>query len=153
MNFALGAIIIILILTPGAIIIRAYYSSFAEKQASIHIPVTELLLRGISYSVVVHLVCLSILYFFDYIFDFRVIYDIISGNPVEFKNRSFTISFLQFTSYYTVVNLLCYFSSKVFKRIARIFNWDINYFSLRNVNYWFLIFSARYLESAGVQGD
>lgn len=87
MNFALGAIIIIIILTPGAVFHRAYFSSFEEKQASIHIPISDLLLRGMILSIIVHLICLKGLYLFGVTFDFKLIYQIISGASIEFNNK------------------------------------------------------------------
>jgi hypothetical protein len=42
--------------------------------------------------------------------------------------------------------------AKGFKSWVRRRNFDINFFSLKNTNYWFYVFSGRYLDTNGVQG-
>lgn len=42
--------------------------------------------------------------------------------------------------------------AKGFKNFVARYNYDTNFYSLRNINYWFYVFSGRYLEGEGVQG-
>ncbi|GAO43817.1 hypothetical protein FPE01S_02_09230 [Flavihumibacter petaseus NBRC 106054] len=80
-------------------------------------------------------------------------YWIISAKDIDFVENDFNKVFLQFMFYILSVCLLTLYVTKRAKEYIQDRNWDIDYYSLRNTNYWYHILSARYLNGRGVQGS
>lgn len=147
MNFALSALVISLLLLPGAFVLTAYYTSFREKKTNLHISFSELLFRGLAFSFFIHGLSVWVLNLYGTSVDFKLLYDVIAGKDLPTSSNDLSHSFLQFT-FYTIFLASLFFSiTKVFKWIVVKYNYDIYWHSLRTSNYWFLIFSGRYLES------
>jgi hypothetical protein len=148
MNIALGALIITILLLPGAVVQRAYYTSFRQKDKELHVSFSELLFRGLIISFFVHTVGLSLLKWIgNFRFNFDLFYKIIIADKFTIDNTDFTNAFIGFGYYNIGLYTLLYFITKFFRRIVLDNNLDIKIHSLRTANYWFLIFSARYLEA------
>lgn len=152
MSFALSAIIIILFLLPGAIVLTIYYTSFAEKEASIYIPLTDLLLRGLLYSFILHTIGILLLYTLGVSPKFQEIFDILIGKEIPVW-KEFHKDYLKFSGYLVVLLLISAAGTIWFKQFVVSRNLDINLFSLRRSSYWFYMFSARYLEMTGRPGE
>lgn len=152
MNFALSAIILVLLLSPGAVVIKAYYSSVKLKEVSIHVPLNELLFRGIVFSFFIHTCAICVLKSFGFLPQLDILYKIVLGNVLEFSTEIFIHLFLQFASYNITIIFGSWVIGKIFKFFVRRFNFDIRFQSLKNVNHWYLIFSARYLQLPGIPG-
>src|ERR1035437_2437122 len=111
MNFALSAIVIIILLLPGAIALKAYYTSLREKVSSIHIPLNERLLNGLIISFIIHSCAVCVIRMFGYYIKFDFLYNIISGKDEKvfsFTNKEFTTNFLQFCLYIAVLIVSIY---------------------------------------------
>lgn len=152
MNIALSAILLIILLLPGGIAIKAYYTSLIEKQSSLSVPFNDLLIRGLLISFILHALAICIIHLFHAEIALNILYTITSGKDVTISDKILTKYFLQFSLYSIVLITFSWFSAKVFKNIATKFNLNINFHSLRNTNYWFNIFSAKYLEGRDIQG-
>ena len=154
-NFALSAIIIIILLLPGAVAIRAYYSSLKEKESSIYVSFNELLLNGLILTFLIHSMAICIIRFFGFYIKFNFLYSLLLGKDEKafvFTDKELTTNFLQFCLYNICLIGVLAFASKVFKWYVRSRNLDLKYYTLKNTNYWFHIFHARYLEEKGIQG-
>lgn len=153
MNIALTAIIIIILLLPGASVLKAYYTSIKEKKSVIYIPFTDLLFRGLIVSFIIHSCAICVIRAFGLQIDFMLLYNLLISKQIVFGNEQFTNSVLNFFFYNFILVLISFFSAKYFKYVIQKNNIDLNYYSFRNTNHWFQVFSARYLESTGVQGE
>jgi hypothetical protein len=153
MNFALSALILIILLLPGVAVQKAYYSSLVEKKSTIYIPFSELLFKGIVISFVVHCAGVSIVRYFGDTIDFQLLYNLLIAKEINFSNAKFTTGFLQFSMYNIVVIIILFLFTKALKIIIQRSNKDLDWYSLRNTNYWFQIFSARYLDIHDIQGE
>ena len=119
MNFALSAIIIVLILLPGAIAINSYYNSLVAKQSNIAIPFNDLLLKGMIISLIIHLgACYVIIYILHKRINLELIYDITSGKDLKISNKELCLSFLDFSVYSTASILTSWAVAKLFKQIV-----------------------------------
>lgn len=147
MNIALGALILTILLLPGAVIQRAYYSSFQEKDKDLYIPFTELLFRGLVLSFVAHLVSITLLTRFGIHFNYTTFYQLIIADKIALQSDAFNKSFIQFGWFYTALLVFLYLLTKGIRRLVINNNWDIKYEAFKIANYWFLIFSARYLDA------
>lgn len=155
MSFALSAIIIIILLLPGAVALKAYYTSLKEKVSTIHVPLNELLLNGLIISFITHASAVCVIRMFGYNIRFDFLYNMIVGDskkPFSFNNKEFTTYFLEFCLYMSVLIISVWLSVKILRRIVRKDNYDLKYPILANTNYWFHIFNARYLEEKNIQG-
>lgn len=148
MNIALGALIITILLLPGAVVLRAYYTSFRDKEKDLHVPFSELLFRGLIISFLAHFIALSLLKFLGINADFQLLYRITTGDKFTLNNESFSQSFIQFGAYNIFLVSLLILLTKAFKRIVLHNNLDLRYYGLQSSNFWFMIFSARYLDSS-----
>jgi hypothetical protein len=153
MNIALGAVILIILLLPGAAAINSYYSSFRAKQSRIAMPFNDQIFKGIVISFLIQCtgIC-TIRYAFKKDINLNLIYDIIIGKELHITNAYLATSFLDFGFYSFTLVMLAWWGTKWFKRFVQMRNLDINNFSLRTVNYWYIVFSARYLEGRNVRG-
>ncbi|OIR06977.1 hypothetical protein GALL_108840 [mine drainage metagenome] len=149
MNFALGAILIVILLLPGAIALDAYYSTFKNKEANLNIPLSDSLIKGIFWSLAIHASSLCLLTYYNYEVDFRFLYDIIIGKDIKDINITYSIFSKyakQFIFYIAIVIISSWLISKFFKYIINLLRLNINYNAFRNYNYWFYIFSDNYSE-------
>lgn len=153
MNIALTALILTFILLPGAAVIRAYYTSLKERNAAIHIAFTDSLIRGLIFSLVIHSIAICILQTLGFTIDFTLLYLVLKGGEVSIPNDEFTKALLRFCFYNLVLTALFFGITKRVKRFIQQKNYDLSFYSLRNTNYWFQLFSGRYLDDAGVQGE
>lgn len=152
MNFLLSALIIIVILLPGATILKAYYTSFIEKKSSFELPTSELFIKGLAWSFLIHTIAICTLRLFHIEVNLNFIYQIINGKDIDISNHEFGKSFRYFSLYTFTLIVIAWGITKQFKKFIRSRNYDINVHSLRNTNYWYHIFSARYLEGAYIPG-
>jgi hypothetical protein len=153
MNIALSAIILIVLLLPGAVAIDSYYSSLIAKQARVAMPFNDMLFKGLILSFILHSCSICIIRnFLSYEIRFELLYEIVAGKDLRITDKEFTNAFLQFCFYNGFLIIIAWGLAKLFKRLVQFNNFDLNYFSLRSMNYWFIVFSARYLESADVKG-
>jgi hypothetical protein len=153
MNLALSAIILIILLLPGAISIKAYYSSFKVKKSNIAIPFNDLIIKGLAISFLLHSAGLSLLHLFNQQINLLLLYNMIAGRELAFTDTQLLSSFLQFSVYNTVLIVFAWGAAKLFKNYVGKKKIDINYYSFRNTNYWYYVFSARYLEGKSVPGE
>ena len=155
MNFALSTIIIVFLLLPGAIAIKAYYSSLRAKISNSYVPLNELLLQGILASFVIHSTAICFLRLLNKEIHFGFLYSIILGKDEKnfvFTNKEFTHSFLQFSSYIIICTFISYLVVKTFKYIVHELKLDMRFNFLRNANHWFLIFNKRYIVHSNIHG-
>ncbi len=153
MTFALSAIILIVLLLPGAVAINSYYSPLIVKQSRIGMPLNDLLFKGLIISFLLHSTAICILKFLlRKEIKFNFIYQLLAGKDLNITDSEFTISFLDFIFYILMLIACSFILGKGFKWVIRLQNWDINFYSLRTMNYWFLVFSGRYLEGTGIRG-
>jgi len=152
MNIALSAILLIILLLPGGVAIKAYYTSLIEKQSSLSVPFNDLLIKGLVISFILHATAICVIHLFHAEIALNILYTITSGKDVTISDEILTKYFLQFSLYSIVLIALSWFFAKVFKTIATKYNLNINFHSFRNTNYWFNIFSAKYLEGQDIQG-
>ncbi|HSN07706.1 MAG TPA: hypothetical protein VLS85_01650 [Hanamia sp.] len=152
MNIVLSAIILIILLLPGVVAIRAYYTSFTDKESGIAIPFNDLLIKGILISIFLHAIAIGIIYLLNFTISFNLVYDILSGKDIYASDSYLSSYFFEFIWYNILISLLAWFMAKGFKSWVRRRNFDINFFSLKNTNYWYYVFSGRYLDTKGVQG-
>jgi hypothetical protein len=151
MDFALGAILLIILLLPGVAIQNSYYSSLRQKQAGLNIPFSELLLRGLVFSLFLHTCGL---YLVNHIFgvNISILYDAIEGKELNISNGNLSHLLEQFGVYNLSMCSIVWLLTKQLKHKIRENNLDMNFGFLQNSNYWFNIFSARYLETANIDG-
>ena len=154
MNFALSTIVVIIFLLPGAIAQKSYYGHFKVKKSSIHIPFSETLFSGILYSLFIHVsaVCIITLCL-KATPKFGILYDIVSGKELNLTDIEYTHFFKQFGLYNISVIGITWIFTKAFKHTIEFFNIHINYNSFKNANYWFELFSAKYLDRKNVKGE
>ena len=142
MNFALSTIAIIFLLLPGAIAIKAYYSSLRAKISNSHVPLNELLLQGILASFIIHSTAVCFIRLFNKEVQFNFLYNLILGKDEKgfvFTNAEFTHRFLQFSFYILSCTIISYLFVKTFKYIVHALKLDMRFNFLRNANHWFLI--------------
>jgi len=148
MNFALSTTIIILILLPGAIAIKAYYTSLRAKISDRHVSFNDLLLQGLLFTIAIHCCGICCIHMFSSKeIDFTFLYDIIvsdNKNKLQFTNSNFTVYVLDFFSYTVITTALSYISVKFFKAVVHALNWDLKFNVLSNANHWYLIFNKQY---------
>jgi len=143
MNLALSALIIIILLLPGSVFIKSYYTAFKEKVADYQISFNELALKGLIFSLFIHSSAICIIKILGYEIDFSFLYNIIISKD-EFRNADFSNNVLQFFLYNTLIIIFSFLISKLAKTIVRKNNLDLKYHSLNYTNYWFFIFSGRF---------
>jgi len=154
MNLALSAILLIVLLLPGATAIRSYYSAFKAKQANVAMPFNDLLLKGLVISLLAH--TLSIWFITRLCkgdVQLNILYDIIAGKDIKISDQDLATILRQFFTYNAILVVAGWILAKLVKRIVQVNNWDLNFFSLRSMNYWYILFTARYLEGRGVEGE
>lgn len=152
MSFALSTIIIVILLLPGAIVSTAYYSSLRIKKSSIHISTQELLLKGLTFSFIIHCCAICLLRYLGYQINFNILYTFILGKELNISDELITSSVLKFFSYNITLVIFSWFITKIFKHFVYKYKLDLNLYSLRLTNYWFHVFSARYLDGPGIKG-
>ncbi len=152
MNLALSAIILIILLLPGVVAIRAYYTSFTDKASGIAVPFSDLLFKGILISIFLHAIAISVIHLCNSTFSFNLLFEILAGKDIYASDSYLSGYFIEFIWYNILISLIAWFMAKGFKSWVRRRNFDINFFSLKNTNYWFYVFSGRYLDTKGVQG-
>lgn len=153
MNFPVSSVVLIILLLPGVILLKAYYGHLIKKESNIHVPFAELLLRGIIFSIFIHCIALCIMHWWlkkTPLFD--VLFEITFSSKASYSNEQYLIYFRQFCFYHLCVFAVTWVLTKVFKRIAEASNWTTNIASLRNAHYWYTMFSAKYLDSTGIAG-
>jgi hypothetical protein len=146
MNIALGALIITILLLPGAFILKAYYSSFKEKDKELYVPFAELLFRGFIWSLICHFVAILVILLFGIDVDYNLLYKITIGDKFSINNTEFRTSFLQFCFYNIVLLSLAACITKIIRLLIVRKNLDLLFHGLRLSNFWFYTFSARTLE-------
>ncbi len=153
MNFALSTIIIIIILLPGAIAQRAYFTHLKVKKASINVPYSEMLFRGLILSLFIHTTAIcSISFFFNIVPDYKTLYNILQGEDLGIPNEEVNNQIRLFITYSLSVIVSTWGLTKIFKQIIESKNLHLNFYSLRNANYWFELFSGNYLDRKNVKG-
>ena len=152
MNFALSILVVILLLLPGSTVIVAYYKSFKEKQAGRKITFTDLLLKGLFFSFLFHTIALCFLSLQKKEVFFNVLYPVFSGASLPVSNQVLLHHVQWFALYILVLVFTAFVLTKFVKRLIVRFNLDINFHALRINNYWYQVFSSRYLEVRNVQG-
>lgn len=150
MNIALGALIITILLLPGAFILKAYYSSFKEKDKELYVPFAELLFRGLIFSFFSHFTMIGLMNIVGVGVDYSLLYRIAIGEKFSLSNKDFAKSFLQFSFYNLFLLTAVTFITKWIKRLFIRNNYDLIYHGLRTSNFWFYTFSARTLERSRV---
>lgn len=151
MNFALSGIIIIVLLLPGAISLKAYYSAFKHKESSRSIPLSDLLIKGVVWSLIFHVSILCFISFLGFTIDFHFFYNVLIGNPSKdftYDNYQFNRYVKQFISYILLLVFGGWASAKLLRYIVRTNRWDISFNGFTNYNYWFYIFSDAYSEGS-----
>jgi hypothetical protein len=146
MNFALSAIILVVILLPGAVAIKAYYSSLRSKASDRHIPLSELLLQGTLLSLVIHCTAVCIIHMQKKEVYFDFLYSCILGKEdkdFKFTNEQFAKNFLDFAFYIAACVVISYVVVKICKYFIHLLQFDTKYAFLRNANYWFSIFNKK----------
>lgn len=148
MNFALSTIIVIFLLLPGAVAIKAYYSSLRSKASNSFVPFSELLLQGILISIAIHA---SAICYITKIrskeISFTFLYNLILGKDEKefvFNNKEFANNFLNFCYYILLCTIISYIFVKICKYIIHALKLDMQYHFLRNANHWFLLFNKDY---------
>lgn len=155
MNFALSTIIVVFLLLPGAIAIKAYYSSLRAKISNTHVPLNELLLQGILASFIIHSTAICFIKLINKEVQFNFLYNLILGKDEKefvFTNKEFTHSFLQFSFYIIICTITSYLIVKVFKYIVHALKLDMRFNFLRNANHWFLIFNKGFIVHSNIHG-
>lgn len=152
MNIALGALIIIILLLPGGAFIKGFYTSIKRKESALNLSFNDLLLSGSVISILFHIIALSIIKWFGCSPQTATVYNLIQGKETSIAQELFTTFVIQFGIYNLSLNLICFLVGKIVKFYVERKNLDIEFYSLRTTNYWYQIFSGRYLERSGVQG-
>ena len=140
-------------LLPGAAVLRAYYTSIKERKSVIHIPFTELLIRGLIFSFILHCAAVCLIRVAGFTIEFNVLYTVLKGGNLSISNQKFETFFLNFCTYNLSLTILVFAATKGMKQWIQARNLDLNYNSLRNTNHWFQLFSARYLDIHNIQGE
>jgi len=148
MNIALSALIISILLLPGAVVLTAYYTSIREKSSSyLNLSFSDLLFKGLIISFIIHCSSVCTIRSFGYQVNFQLLYDIIiANNKMSLSSAEFTRYVLEFCFYIIALILVFFVLTKLVKRFVLSKNLDMKYNFLRASNYWFLVFSARYLD-------
>lgn len=153
MNFAISTVIIIFLLLPGAIAIRAYFSSLRAKVSNSHVSINELLLKGILLSFIIHSCAICFLKIIGKEVSFNFLYNLVIGKDEKefvFTNKEFTNNFLQFSFYILSSTSISYILVKSFKFCVHELGLDMKYNFLRNANHWFLLFNKKYIVSSSI---
>jgi hypothetical protein len=153
MNFALSAIIIAILLTPGSTALRAYYTSWRRPANELPLSTTELLFKGFIYSFAIQTVALLVINLFWSNIRIDVLYNVIMGKDIKLRPKEFTNFLLEFFLYHAILIVITYVAVKGLKRFIRNRDIDLSYPFLSPDNYWGFLFSGRYLQAPGVQGD
>ena len=149
MNFALRGIIIIVLLLPGAVAQKSYYSSFVNKEASISIPISDLLIQGIFWCFFLHASFICLLHLFNYQVNFHFLYDVLIAKDEKdfnFTNTQFSNYVREFIGYILSISVVAFLAGKSLKYIVRLRGLNLRFNGLINYNYWFYIFSADYAD-------
>lgn len=152
MSFAIGAIIIIYLLLPGAVSIRAYYSSLRAKSSANYVPFNELLFTGILITAVIHSFAICIVRLLGYEVQFDFLYKVLSIETFknfQFTNKEFTHNFLCFQTYVLFTTLIPYCLVKLSKYYIHKFSLDYRFNFLNNCNHWFKLFHKKYISNFG----
>lgn len=152
MNFVFSTILLVLLLLPGGVAIRGYFSSVSGKNSSRQVPFDELLLRGIILSIIIHsLFLIVVLPALNYKPRIYLLYTLIAGEDFKEAESEFRLHVIQFFTYIITVIAFSWLAAKFVRRQVRNYNIDLRYISLTS-NYWYHIFSARFLEEEDVDG-
>ena len=149
MNFALGGIIIIVLLLPGALAQQSYYSSLIDREARISTSFNDLILQGIVWSFILHAAFICVLRLTGRSIEFNFLYNLIIGKDTKdlrYTDEQFANYTRDFISYVVSTSGAAWLLAKGLKALARVTQWNININGFRNFNYWFYIFSAKYSE-------
>ena len=115
MSFAGSAIILIILLLPGAIAIKGYYTSLMTKQSGYHIPIDELLFKGIIISLLSHCAAICIIRFFTGNINLNLLYQIITAKEINIEEKEITTMFLEFCRYNILLFFIMFLISKILK--------------------------------------
>ncbi len=148
MNFALSTIIIISCLLPGAVAIKAYYSSIRSKASNSKVSFNDLLINGIFLTFIIHSSAICIIkWWFKNTIQFDLLYSLLVGkNNDEFsiQNKSFTEDLLNFCLYITMCSSISFGIVKIIKYLVHKHELDKRWPILINSNHWFIIFNKEY---------
>ncbi|NDK54778.1 hypothetical protein [Pontibacter fetidus] len=155
MNFAVASILIVLIIAPGLIMSRGFFSAPFTKRILPSNPVNELI-SAILPSVVLHALYLVIVQnWTDYQVDFPLLGNLLfsSSNPDRIKESFSNLStfFVPIAIYHIVLWAVAYLLGLIGRVIIRFGSLDINLAYFRFNNKWHYIFSGEITRFPDVQ--
>ena len=152
MNIAIGALMVIILLMPEASLIKGFYTSLKRKESAILIPFQDLLLRGLVFSIPIHVTALCLIKLFGGAPQTATLYNILEGSKIDISEYDLTGFIIQFCTYSLILISFCFFAGKSLKLFVERNKMDVHFHALRTTNYWYQIFSGRYLERYGAAG-
>ncbi len=156
MNFALPTIILLLMLVPGFLFRRLYYSGEFSKEYFKQ-NFTDYLFPSLIFSVLIHLICQGVLSVFQFKISLWPLFLLIGSNGSASETGN---AFLQI--YQNIYHLLFYFTitaltgailGQLGKYVVRKFKLDLKYQLFRYQNEWHYVFSGEILDFPNITGQ
>ena len=156
MNFALPTIILLLMLVPGFLFRRLYYSGEFSKEYFKQ-NFTDYLFPSLIFSVLIHLFCQSLIRMFGYKISLWPLFLLVGSNGSSSETG---LAFLQI--YKNIYHLFFYFTFTAFtgavlglfsKYIVRKLKLDRKYQLFRYQNEWHYVFTGEILDFPNISGQ
>ena len=102
---------------------------------------------------VIHVTALCILTFLKVLPQTATLYGILEGKELKISQSELTRFVIQFCTYSLSLIFVSFIVGKAMKFLVERKHLDVQFQALRTTNYWYQIFSGRYLERIGAQGN
>lgn len=153
-SLALSALLLLILLLPGAIFIKSFSTSIRSKQNSRSIPTEELIFNGLFFSIAFHFFAVLGLEYIDRKeVQFELIYRVLIGEQLNISDAEYRQYFKQFAWYNIWVILYAFYLGKFARGTSQKKKWHLNFNLFNTTNSWCIIFSAEYLDKIGVPGE
>ncbi|HYE54018.1 MAG TPA: DUF6338 family protein [Chitinophagaceae bacterium] len=151
MNIALSVLILVLLMLPGATLIRAYTSSLTQPKSNLHVSLNDMLFRGLGFSILIHCAGICILQFwFGREIKYNLLYELIAGKDIKDSDKNIGIFFRQFSFYVLLTVAMSWLFAKTARQLLLRTNFDFRIEGLSAQNYWYILFKGRYIENQGM---
>lgn len=149
MSIAFAALILAVILFPGAAVLGAYYTSVSNRSSAIQISFPETLFRGLFWSLIIHCIGINLLPLLGYTVELEILYRVITGKEIDAEDIKHQELFSSFSFYILGVTLTTFLLTKLIKNFIHKNLLDLKFYSLRKANFWFQLFSGRNIDFSG----
>lgn len=146
MSFALSAVILTLLLLPGPLGIKAYFTGDVRKTAGITKPFAETFIPGLAFTIFIHQIAVFFITLSGRQVRFDILFEIIINKPdLKITNFDFSIYVRQFICYNLSVLVVTVLAAKIVKLLVNASLLDVRMATFKHTGFWSDVFTGRYL--------